>query len=243
MCSWAEGHSSSTQRFEFKYRLDVKTYHRVRCALRYATRHDVFSSRGRRNRYLVRSLYFDTFGYDAYEEKVTGVPNRTKLRIRSYWGRRDDAEFVALELKTKSANLVDKFTKRVSLGEYDRFMASGAPLENSDPTVEEFCRLMLLKDLRPKVLVEYEREALTPIDGSGVRITFDHDMRFAFAQELFPRRAFFHRARPHAVVMEIKTRQSRPKWLESIIRGHELPSRPNSKYAWGIEQSQHAMFV
>ena len=235
--------ASSTKRFEFKYQLDLPTYNRVRCALRHAARHDDCSRRGRNNRYFVRSLYFDTYDYLAYQEKVTGVTSRIKLRIRSYWNNRRDTAFVTLELKTKAANLVEKFSQRISLADYDRLMASGTLPGNCSPTAEEFRRLMLLKDLRPKVLVDYEREGLASFDGSGVRITFDHDLRFAAAEDLFPNGVFFHRARPQLVVMEIKVGGNRPNWLERVVRTYELNSVPNSKYAWGVEQSQHGMFV
>ncbi len=80
-----------------------------------------------------------------------------------------------------------------------------------------------------------------PVDGSDVKITFDHDLRFASASELFPRRPVFVATRPRFVVMEIKTKQAQPHWLHRIVCQFELPSVPNSKFATGIERTQHSI--
>lgn len=232
----------STLRFEYKYHLDPFTYYRVTNALRWVTRHDRYSRQGHRNRYFVRSLYFDTFAYHAYQEKITGVPNRIKLRFRTYSHNREGSKMVNLELKTRFGDLVAKFSDKIPLDEYDHFLSKRAWIKQAGGVPEEFRRITLLKDLSPMVLVDYRREALLPIDGSGVRITFDHSMRFALARELFPSRAFFHTGRPKIVVMEIKVTDNRPKWLEDVVKQYGLKSLPNSKYAWGIEHTQHGIF-
>ena len=233
--------TSNGERSELKYRIDLGTYHRLRCALRAFTRYDRFCLNKRNHRYFVRSLYLDTWDYLAYEEKVTGIANRVKLRFRTYWPDPGETEFLRLELKTKRANRVHKFSERISVADYQRFLTDRSWPESCGDTAREFRRRVLLKDLRPKVLVDYDREALVPVDGSDVKITFDHDMRFAFASELFPRRPLFVAARPRSVVMEVKVRHSQPHWLHRIVRQFELPSVPNSKYATGIERTQHSL--
>jgi SPX domain protein involved in polyphosphate accumulation len=233
--------TSKGERFEFKYRLDVATYHRLRCSLAGFTRHDPHCRKHRNRRYLVRSLYFDTYDYAAYEEKQTGVPARIKIRVRTYWADPDKAEFLRLELKTKRANLINKFSERVQVSDHEHFMTTRCWPGRLGSVADEFRRLALLKNLQPKVLVDYDREALVPVDGSKVKITFDHNMRFAEARDLFPRHLVLHASRPRWVVMEVKAQADRPKWLERLIRTYELPSVPNSKFAFGIERTQHAI--
>ncbi len=227
------------QRFEHKYRLDLLEYFRVRNSLLPYMRHDDFSLAGRDRRYFVRSLYFDTHDYSAYDEKMAGVSNRIKLRIRSYWAERTEAKFVKLELKTKHANLVNKFAEVVPVEEYEHFIAHRRFSALSSPVSDEFRRIALLRDVRPCLLVDYDREALVPRDGGDVRITFDHRVRFASSRTLFPQSAFVRVARPRVVVLEIKTRDERPSWLDDVARRHELQSLPNSKFAIGIEHTQH----
>ena len=232
----------TTLRFEYKYQLDIFEYRRVRNALSSSTRPDRYSLQGRDGRYFVRSLYFDTFDFQAYQEKVTGIPNRIKLRIRSYATARKDASAVKIELKTRTGACVGKFSEQITLDEYDHFLAARSWIEDGGPVAAEFRRLALLKDLRPKVLVDYQREALIPRNDSDVRITFDHHMRFAQSDNLFPRHCFAYTARPKLVVMEVKVRDEHPTWLHSLTVNYGLKSVPNSKYAWAIEQTQHAMY-
>lgn len=192
--------------------------------------------------YFVRSLYYDTFDARAYVEKVTGLPNRIKLRIRTYAPRREQADLVRVELKTRQGAIVRKFSTVLSMDQYQRWQRDRNHPNPPDPVLIEFQRLLLLQCQRPNVLVDYRRQVLEPRDGSDVRITFDRDLRFAAAEELFPRSAFFRPAAAQTVLLEIKTAGQPPRWLERILARLELPSTPNSKYAAGIEQTLAARF-
>ena len=231
-----------TERFEYKYQLDLFEYYQVRNALCWATRYDQHSLSGDSGRYFVRSLYYDTYDYQAYIEKVTGVPNRIKLRIRSYWPDRHSARFLKIEIKTRTGNLVGKFAEPISPEEYEHLLSKRAWMTKSGSVLDEFRRLILLKDLKPVLLVDYEREAFIPKECGDVRITFDHGLRFAQATEIFPSNVFFQMVLPQGVIMEIKVKESMPRWLEELARQYELKSVPNSKYAMGIERTQHAIF-
>lgn len=233
--------TSNVARFEYKYRLDLRTYLSVANALRALTRHDRYSLAGHDRRYFVRSLYFDTFDYQAYTEKVAGVCQRAKYRIRTYGPEAEQTSFVKMEIKAKHGNLTSKHDESVPLRESEHFLQTRRWSEPHGPVCLDFQRQVLLKNLTPKVLVDYEREALVPRDGGTERITFDHEVRFATAGELFPRRTFFVKARPQTIVMEVKVRDTSPPWLEDIVRRYELTSLPNSKYQWAVEQTQHAV--
>lgn len=232
----------SVLRYEYKYQLDIFMYHRVRNALRVSTRPDRYSLRGRSGRYFVRSLYFDTDNYLAYQEKVTGIANRIKLRIRSYTCARGDASPLKIELKTRTGSRVSKYSELISLDEYDHFLEKRSWIEGLGSVADEFRRLVLLKSLRPKVLVDYKREALVPRDGSDVRITFDHDLKFSQAVDLFSQDRPSYSACSRQIILEIKTQTFPPQWLESLVRNYELKSVPNSKYSQGIEQTQHTLY-
>lgn len=55
--------------------------------------------------YLIRSLYFDTINDDALEEKIAGVGNRKKYRIRIY---NFSDRVIKLECKSKYGDLISK---------------------------------------------------------------------------------------------------------------------------------------
>lgn len=230
-------------RFELKYQLSIFDYLRLKNRLRCFVDLDEYSSVAPGHKYFVRSLYFDTFDYRAYFEKMTGVAHRLKLRIRTYF-HSPNAPFVNVEIKTRRNEEIGKFSARVSVKEYEQFLNLKTWGDNLDPVLTEFERLVRLRDLKPKLVVEYEREAYIAKGRRDVRITFDHHMRYAQAAELFFESPLvFRKKDPFLVVLEIKCGNERPAWLEQVVRAHNLRAAPNSKYTHGIEQTQHAIFV
>lgn len=126
-------------------------------------------------KYMIRSIYFDNLRDKALREKVDGVNQREKFRIRFY---NMDTSFISLEKKSKINGLGTKYSARLTLeearkiadGDLDWMMESGRPL------VEEFYCKMSSQGLRPRTIVDYTREPY--IYGPGnVRVTFDYDIR------------------------------------------------------------------
>ncbi|MBR0219664.1 MAG: polyphosphate polymerase domain-containing protein [Clostridia bacterium] len=125
--------------------------------------------------YHIRSLYFDTAFDDALYDKIAGVKDRDKYRIRIY--NLSDA-VIFMECKTKVGNLISKRSARISRDLAEQLMAA-------DPTGLENTRSGLLRDvyremrtrlLHPVVIVDYEREAYVHV-AEEVRITFDMRVR------------------------------------------------------------------
>jgi len=228
-------------RFEFKYQLNTFEYLKLKNNLKGFAFLDFYSKRSQ-GKYFIRSLYYDTYDYRAYGEKVTGEQNRIKLRIRTYMSAAQETEFVSVELKTRHGNKIAKFSTHAPYADYMDYLNTGL-WRNPDPVLIEFDRLRRLQALRPKVLVDYEREAYLPKDRSSVRITFDHHMRYALATELYPKKASFRCKDSGLIILEFKfADDDHHLWLEKIVAQHGLQSVPNSKYVHGIEQTQQAMF-
>lgn len=125
--------------------------------------------------YMVRSLYFDDAFNSAYHDKLSGVMHRDKYRIRIYNMREDE---VFLERKRKRGDLIEKDSVRITRRLAERLMAgeaSGLEKMGNRLLGDIFCE-MRLNGLRPKVIVDYDREAyLHPAE--RVRITFDKRVR------------------------------------------------------------------
>ena len=125
--------------------------------------------------YHIRSLYFDTVFDDALYDKIAGVKDRDKYRMRIY--NLSDAG-IFMECKTKVGNLISKRSAKIP-----RDLAE--QLISADPTGLENTKSGLLRDvyremrtrlLHPVVIVDYEREAyLHPAE--EVRITLDMRVR------------------------------------------------------------------
>lgn len=130
---------------------------------------------GESGQYFIRSLYFDNVYDHALREKIDGMNEREKFRIRCY---NHDHSFIQLEKKVKrnslgyklSAPLTKEEVQRIIDGDLDWMLLSGHPL-----VTELYCK-MHTQLLRPAVLVDYTR---TPFvyESGNVRVTIDEDIR------------------------------------------------------------------
>ena len=71
-------------RFELKYRLDNFQYQKLRIAIHPYMKTDYFTRTAPQKKYLVRSLYFDTYHYNLNYKKVSGDNERVNFRLRTY---------------------------------------------------------------------------------------------------------------------------------------------------------------
>ena len=224
-----------SRRFESKYRISRHQYYQVKNALVPFMRIDPFTRAASENKYLVRSLYFDTPDYQAYFEKISGDCNRVKFRIRTYTETIESNPTIRVELKVRKGVMMEKYGYFVAASQYQEFMDEWHwPLKNN-PVLDEFERNLHIKHLQPKILVEYFREGLQSRSREDIRITFDHKVRSACSTSLFPEKPFFRLHQPNVIILEIKHHEKQPDWLRNIVQQHSLKIVANSKYAQGIE--------
>lgn len=160
-------------RHELKYSIDMGTYLALRQRLRPVMKPD--SHAEAEGRYTIHSIYFDNADDKALREKLYGVAQREKWRIRWY---NDDLSFIMLEKKMKRDNLCRKLSTPLTEGEC-RALAEGKTdwmSEHFAPLVRELHEKCRAQQLRPRVLVSYEREAYVYAPGN-VRVTFDSQIR------------------------------------------------------------------
>ena len=69
-------------RHEYKYLISCGSAELLKLRLKGFLKRDPHA--GPTGQYTIRSLYFDDFSADAFYDKVSGVDNRTKYRIRCY---------------------------------------------------------------------------------------------------------------------------------------------------------------
>ena len=101
--------------------------------------------------------------------------------------------------------------------------------------LQEFERYVHLKAQNPKIIVEYQREGYLSRGREALRITFDHKVKSAHADSLFPEQNFFREHNPGFIVLEIKCDKRQPDWLRSLVMNQTLCIVANSKYSQGIE--------
>ena len=186
------------------------------------------------NEYAIRSLYFDTVFNSALFDKLNGVQNRDKYRIRIY---NFSDKVIKLECKTKVGSLISKRSISIPRLLCEQLMAG-------DPTGLETTRSGLLNDvyremtinlLRPVVLVDYVREAyLHPAE--EVRITFDKQLRTGlWSKELFdPWVPTIPPFDENVMILEVKYNQMLPSYIRDILSTYCQGAQPSaiSKYTW-----------
>lgn len=187
-----------------------------------------------RNEYRIRSLYFDTIFNAAYMDKLNGVQDRDKYRIRIY---NLSDRVIKLECKTKVGSLISKRSLTIPRDLCDQLIAG-------DPTGLETTRSGLLGDmyremtvnlLRPVVIVDYVREAyLHPAE--EVRITFDKHLRSGmrsidlFDPDLPTVPPFEH----DETILEVKYNRVLPPYIRDLLTAycHDATQTAISKYTW-----------
>lgn len=126
-------------------------------------------------RYFIRSLYFDSPTDRALREKIDGVNDREKFRIRYYNG---DTSFLSLEKKSKWNGLCKKYSAPVTAGQAQAIVDGDFTwmMESGQPLIRELYCKIRSQGLRPKTVVDYMREPFVYGPGN-VRVTFDHGIR------------------------------------------------------------------
>lgn len=125
--------------------------------------------------YRVRSLYFDDLANTALWEKLDGVNQRRKFRIRYY---QEDLSFLMLECKMKRDGVGCKWQERITQEELHRILAGdiGWMAASGRPLLATLYVGMKTAGLCPKTVVEYLRVPFVYKPGN-VRVTIDWNIR------------------------------------------------------------------
>ncbi len=185
--------------------------------------------------YAVRSVYFESGELRVLREKLGGLLDRVKLRVRGYPPLTPE-DRLTLELKRKHGDWIVKERAPCSAEELDLLLAGrcGELLARrpGDPVVRRFVAAKATLGAALPLQVEYRREAfLLPAPGVYLRATIDRELRYsvrpAMAAEGPVGQPFAH----GQAILEIKTSGPPPSWLPTLLRRHGLDPRTLSKFA------------
>lgn len=223
-----------TYRVEQKYMMPLARYQGFVPAISGVLQRD--SHAGPRGEYMIRSLYFDDMYESAYQEKLGGVFSRKKYRIRVY--NCQDAS-INLECKYKQGPYISKESVPLTPEEYRRILQGDCRflLGKGKPMAAEFYADYAAKLLRPKVIVDYEREPYI-LEAGTVRITFDKAVRAVSPRaSLFdPDAPAYLAIPPGCLIMEIKYTGYLPERVRRMFRLRDLPQTSASKYCLCVDR-------
>lgn len=214
-------------RHEWKHIIGASDMIAIRQRLRAVTRADVNAVDGK---YFIRSLYFDNLSDQALREKLDGVNRREKFRIRYYNG---DASEIYLEKKGKwnglgtkeRAMLTAEEAQRIVDGDVDWMLACDRPL------VQELYVKMTSRGLKPRTIVDYEREPFVYAPGN-VRVTLDYNIRTGLqCTDFLNGDCVTIPAGGNEIILEVKWDEFLPGVIRDAVQLKSRQTTSFSKYA------------
>ncbi|WP_369984903.1 polyphosphate polymerase domain-containing protein [Thalassolituus sp.] len=221
----------SVKRHEIKFFISHADYEYARSILAELMERDPNQTNERG--YFIRSLYFDDILNTAVEDKLDGIEERDKYRIRVY---SPDQQWAKLERKRKHNQFVDKSSVRISRdqayqmidGEYDWL------LDMESNSARSIFFDLKRRYFRPTAMIDYDREVYL-MDYNDIRVTFDMNLRISTEEtDLFSDQLEMEQIqRGDTIIMEVKFNHCLPSWFPQIFRLNGTTAQAISKYCLG----------
>lgn len=187
----------------------------------------------------VLNIYFDNDNYDLIIQSIDQPIFKHKFRARSYHGY--DRVFLEIKTKLRDQEFNPGYKRRLMIThkEYEEFVEGKEPISeiisrtkkdyNSIQIAKEIDYLIKHLDLKPKILVKYDRESYK--DENDLRITFDENLKYRERNIDFKTRKrdkiYFKDKRN--IIMEIKAQDVFPLWLVQVLSKNKIYSQQFSK--------------
>jgi|SRR3989338_1944240 len=219
-------------RKELKFYIPYKEYIVLSNLLKKILVLDKYNKEGQ-NGYFIRSLYFDTLDNKEFEEKMAGIENRSKYRLRIY--DLNDSK-VKFEIKRKTNGLIIKETAIITRKDAIELQKRNyeVMLKYNNKVLNKAYKEFKKSQYYPVVIVDYLREAFV-FDVNKIRIVFDRFLKSStlhldlFGKETFPTQ----KLKNALVVMEIKYNNFIPEWLKDLVQVPSAERSAISKYCIG----------
>lgn len=225
-------------KYEFKYIVPLNKLEPLREEIRPYVKLDPYAEGIGGGEYTVRSIYYDTLNFDYFWEKVDGYKIRKKIRIRGY-NEPTGSDIVFMEIKRKLKEPIEKDRERVTFEVMKRLMAGEGGKAYGDREDDhgvngagKFLYHVYRNNLKPVILVAYEREAYFDRFMGEVRVTIDKNLRcipYPGLDDLYNEDKT-RPALPSRFIFEVKFRGQFPSWLRPVTARLGMIRRSASKY-------------
>lgn len=179
-------------------------------------------------KYAICNIYFDNDLNESIINSLEKPIYKEKVRIRSY-GVIDKNGYLYLELKKKYKEIVGKRRIKLTLLELNKYLNNELELNNQ--IFKEIDYVIKHNKFKPKLFVVYDRKSFVSIDNENLRITFDSNLRSRRDNLTLDYNdlgtQFF---KDDIYIMEIKTLDSIPLWLSTILSELNIYPASFSKY-------------
>lgn len=228
MNGWMNQGNNEKYRHELKYEITAAQLQLLKNRVHHLIPPDPHA--GPEGAYTIRSLYFDDRYDRCLRENEDGTDPREKFRIRIY---NHSADRITLECKRKERGKTLKTSCPLTV-EQTRELMAGRPLPDigtQPPVLRKLTLQMLTRQLRPVVIVEYERIPYV-YSGGNVRITLDTNISSSsavgcFLDEWIPKRPVMAAGQQ---LLEVKYDEYLPDFIYRSLQLHSLRQTAFSKY-------------
>lgn len=213
-------------RHEEKYIISYRQYAMLRSRAQQLLTPDPNAPMGS---YVITSLYFDDLLDHALYEKLDGLPEHRKFRIRTY---DYSNKVIKLERKDKHGILTEKASASLLPRQIDLLNGVYTPLDAFTANAFDLASQIKSGDLRPVVAVRYQRDAFF-FEGTDLRLTFDTHLEAIppDANALFsPSVSGLPVLDANSVIMEVKYGSYIPSFVRKFTAVH-CKQLSVSKYA------------
>ena len=215
------------KRYEKKYMLTQEQQENLMKQLLPYIKEDKFG------RYTICNIYYDTDDWELIRQSIQKPVYKEKLRVRSY-GVPGDEDKAFIEIKKKYKGIVYKRRITAQVKDVEPILTGGSSFEikKSDEQIRnEILWFQSFYRTQPRIFIGYDRQAFAGIQDSGLRITFDTNIRWRdeeldlrcgdYGQPVLP---------GEQVLMEIKMPGACPLWLAHILNDNGIYPTSFSKY-------------
>ena len=219
-------------RFEKKYLVPTSKLQRVLDEIEKHMEPDKFNID--RKTYSISNVYFDTEDDYMIRNSLAKPVYKEKIRLRSY-GTPSKDSYAYLEIKKKVNGLVNKRRTKIKVCEAYEFVSSKGRM-----VVEEGMNKQVLKELayivqnyelRPKVMIAYDRLAYFEKGNPDLRLSLDTNLRSRRYDVRLEAGSHGENIIEDDIwVMEVKTSKAMPLWLSELLAKEEIRSTSFSKY-------------
>ncbi len=224
--------NATFNRVEKKYILSQDQYDKIKLCFSTYMKKDTYTYKNKF--YTISNIYYDTDDNMLIKKSVSKPKFKVKLRLRAY-GEINENTLAFLELKKKINGYVNKRRTKITVKDAIELVEKHKLPDFKDyhnfQVIKEIVYFLGQYDLKPSVVISYDREAYFCKANNDLRITFDKNIqtrRFninltdgVYGKQLLENGYY---------VMEIKTNQNMPLWLIEILNNYKIFPTSFSKY-------------
>lgn len=212
------------KRYEKKYFITEQQYKILCSSLAEYTQPDKYG------KYSINNIYYDTDDWRLIRASIEKPIYKEKLRIRSY-GTADDGSKIFAEIKKKYDGIVYKRRIETDINSVEPFLNCLLDENTYGQIGREIYMFQKTYKAKPKIFISYDRTALAGTADTGLRITFDTNMRWRDTDLDLTYGAFGKPITDDGkILMEVKFDGACPLYLSKILSQNEIFPVSFSKY-------------